>query len=500
MIPAVVISKKRDRHPLSTEEIEFMISGYARGEIPDYQMAAFAMAIFIQGMDRREIADLTEAMIRSGDTLRRVSDRPRVDKHSTGGLGDKTSLILAPLLACCDLDVPMISGRGLGITGGTLDKLEAIPGFRCDLTESESEAQLKEIQCFITGATDRLVPADKKLYALRDVTGTVPSIALITASIMSKKIAETLDALVLDVKCGSGAFLATDDLACALARSLIEVGRRAGVVTTALITDMDQPLGAMVGNACEVDEAMEVLRDGGPSDVRELTIELCARVLLTTGKASDLVEARQLLKGHLASGAAMERWERMVSMQGGILRRPVRSVAPMHGVHRRQASSPRSMGNGSVKPSSSWGEGVRWLVRRSIPRSVCGWSGALEMPCRRVIAWSKSFAIKACVWSKPCIWLGKRSVSKRGRPARRSCGAITPRSLGRERPMDYIERKLSFVPRCRVLHDQDFTDVADRKAGWDRLFGRARHQRGHLLDAAEGGDSVLLHGPFGAAG
>jgi pyrimidine-nucleoside phosphorylase len=322
MIPAVVISKKRDRHPLSTEEIEFMISGYARGEIPDYQMAAFAMAIFIQGMDRREIADLTEAMIRSGDTLRRVSDRPRVDKHSTGGLGDKTSLILAPLLACCDLDVPMISGRGLGITGGTLDKLEAIPGFRCDLTESESEAQLKEIQCFITGATDRLVPADKKLYALRDVTGTVPSIALITASIMSKKIAETLDALVLDVKCGSGAFLATDDLACALARSLIEVGRRAGVVTTALITDMDQPLGAMVGNACEVDEAMEVLRDGGPSDVRELTIELCARVLLTTGKASDLVEARQLLKGHLASGAAMERWERMVSMQGGDLAAP----------------------------------------------------------------------------------------------------------------------------------------------------------------------------------
>ncbi|MCE2800762.1 MAG: thymidine phosphorylase, partial [Planctomycetaceae bacterium] len=203
----MIISKKRDGEKLSESEIRFMVSSYANGELPDYQMAALAMAIFIQGMDGQEISQLTDAMIETGNRLERVSDRPRVDKHSTGGLGDKTSLILGPLLACCELDVPMISGRGLGITGGTLDKLEAIPGYRCDLSQAESQNQLSKIGCFITGATESLVPADKKLYALRDVTGTVPSVALITASIMSKKIAETLDALVLDVKWGTGAFL-----------------------------------------------------------------------------------------------------------------------------------------------------------------------------------------------------------------------------------------------------------------------------------------------------
>jgi|694.fasta_scaffold05353_10 pyrimidine-nucleoside phosphorylase len=322
MIPAVVIAKKRDREALTREEIDFMVTGYARGEIPDYQMSALAMAIYIQGMDGREIADLTDIMIASGTCLKRVSDRPRVDKHSTGGLGDKTSLILAPLLACCDLDVPMISGRGLGITGGTLDKLEAIPGFRCNLTDEESESQLQEIGCFITGATDLLVPADKKLYALRDVTGTVPSIALITASIMSKKIAETLDALVLDVKCGSGAFLPTRDRAEALADSLISNGKRAGIATTSLITDMNQPLGEMVGNACEVDESIQVLENSGPEDVRELTLELCARLLVATGKSNDTSSARSTLLGHLSSGRAMERFERMVARQGGDMSAP----------------------------------------------------------------------------------------------------------------------------------------------------------------------------------
>lgn len=322
MIPAVLIAKKRDGMDLRAEEIEFMISGYAKGAIPDYQMSALAMAILLQGMDHREIADLTDAMIRSGSTLRRAGDLPRVDKHSTGGLGDKTSLILAPLLACCELDVPMISGRGLGVTGGTLDKLESIPGYRCNLSDEESESQLRKIHCFITGATDHLVPADKKLYALRDVTGTVPSIALITASIMSKKIAETLDALVLDVKCGSGAFLATEDRASELARSLIAIGQRAGVMTSALITDMDQPLGAMVGNACEVEESLDILRGGGPEEVRELTIELGARVLLMTQRASDLMAARTQLREHLDSGRAMERFEVMVHMQGGDLKQP----------------------------------------------------------------------------------------------------------------------------------------------------------------------------------
>lgn len=320
MIPAILIAKKRDGLELNAQEIDFMISGYSQGNLPDYQMSAFAMAILLQGMNHREIADLTDAMIRSGGTFQRESELPRVDKHSTGGLGDKTSLILAPLLACCDLDVPMISGRGLGITGGTLDKLEAIPGFRCDLTEQESARVLREVNCFITGATERLVPADKKLYALRDVTGTVPSIALITASIMSKKIAETLDALVLDVKCGSGAFLGTPDRAEALAQSLISIGQRSGVATAALITDMNQPLGRMVGNACEVNESIDTLKGNGPPEVRELTLELCARILIMTQRAKDRTEALRVLEDHLDSGRAMERFEAMVHLQGGNLR------------------------------------------------------------------------------------------------------------------------------------------------------------------------------------
>lgn len=330
MIPAIIIAKKRDGLELNTQEIDFMISGYSQGNIPDYQMSALAMAILLQGMNPREIADLTDAMIRSGGTFQRASERPRVDKHSTGGLGDKTSLILAPLLACCDLDVPMISGRGLGITGGTLDKLEAIPGFRCDLTEEEATEALGKIHCFITGATERLVPADKKLYALRDVTGTVPSIALITASIMSKKIAETLDALVLDVKCGSGAFLATPDRAEALAKSLISIGERAGVATAALVTDMDQPLGKMVGNACEIDESIDVLRGSGPANVRELTLELCARILLLTRRAESRTEALRVLEDHLDSGRAMARFEAMVHLQGGDLavQRPLGKSRP----------------------------------------------------------------------------------------------------------------------------------------------------------------------------
>jgi pyrimidine-nucleoside phosphorylase len=324
MIPAVVIARKRDRFELSTDEIRFMVSRYANGEIPDYQMSALAMAIFLNGMSDREISDLTEAMISSGGRLQRNGSLPRVDKHSTGGLGDKTSLILAPLLACCDLQVPMISGRGLGITGGTLDKLEAIPGFRTYLSENDARKQLDQVGCVITGATDTLVPADKKLYALRDVTATVPSIPLITASIMSKKIAETLDALVLDVKFGSGAFLESESEAEELARSLMRVGSNAGVKTTALITDMTQPLGEMIGNACEVDESIEVLQSGGPSDVRELTIELCARLLVSTGRESALDSARDRLSRLLNSGAAMERFDAMVRHQGGQLDVPRR--------------------------------------------------------------------------------------------------------------------------------------------------------------------------------
>ena len=319
MIPAFVISKKRDQKPLSNDEIEFMIQGYAHGTIPDYQMSALAMAIYLNGMNEDEISTLTDSMIATGSRLTRIDDVLRVDKHSTGGLGDKTSLILAPLLACCELHVPMISGRGLGITGGTLDKLESIPGFKTNLSELEIESQLRSVGCVITGATESLVPADKKLYGLRDVTATVPSIPLITASIMSKKIAETLDSLVLDVKFGSGAFLATENLAEQLAASLIRVGKRAGVSTTALITDMTQPLGSMVGNGGEVDESIEILQGGGPNDVRELTIELAARLLISTQCESQLDDARLRLSRLIDSGAALERFERMVHAQGGTL-------------------------------------------------------------------------------------------------------------------------------------------------------------------------------------
>ncbi len=322
MIPAVIIAKKRDAHSLSTEEIRFMILGYARNSIPDYQMSALAMAIYLNGMVPREIADLTDAMIASGDRLQRTSDKPRVDKHSTGGLGDKTSLILAPLLACFDLEIPMISGRGLGITGGTLDKLEAIRGFRTNLSLAEIDTQLRSIGCVITGATDTLVPADKRLYALRDVTATVPSIPLITASIMSKKIAESLDALVLDVKFGSGAFLATEALAEQLAHSLQTIGTRAQVDTRAMITDMTRPLGDSIGNACEVDESIDILRGGGSAPLRELTIELAARLLIATHRAPDLSVARSRLRSRLDDGSAMERFERMVHAQGGDLSSP----------------------------------------------------------------------------------------------------------------------------------------------------------------------------------
>ncbi|MFY8071813.1 MAG: thymidine phosphorylase [Pirellula sp.] len=320
----MIISKKRDGEKLSESEIQFFVSNYAKGVIPDYQMSAMAMAIFIRGMDSQEISQLTDAMIETGNRLQRVSDRPRVDKHSTGGLGDKTSLILGPMLACCDLDVPMISGRGLGITGGTLDKLEAISGYRCDLSEAESEKQLARIGCFITGATASLVPADKKLYALRDVTGTVPSVALITASIMSKKIAETLDALVLDVKWGTGAFLGTLTKARELAASLCSNGKRARIDTSALLSDMNQPLGKMVGNACEVDESIQVMQGRGPADVWELTRELSAHVLVSVGRSKSLEHARISLQEHLDSGRVMERFEKMVKLQGGNLDAPRR--------------------------------------------------------------------------------------------------------------------------------------------------------------------------------
>lgn len=320
MLPVQIIAQKRDGCELSDAAIDALVRGYADDQIPDYQMAAFAMALFLNGMTSFETAAMTQAMLDSGDRLCWPDDGfQRVDKHSTGGIGDKVSLVLAPLLATCGVQVPMLSGRGLGPTGGTLDKLESIAGFRTDLSLQEIQRGVSEIGCVITGASAQLAPADRRLYALRDVTATVPSIPLITASIMSKKLAESPDALVLDVKSGTGAFMKTRERARELATSLVEIGDTMNVPTTALLTNMNQPLGRMCGNALEVEEALDVLQGQGPDDVRQLTIELAAELLLNVGAFSEHAQAVRLLDAKLRDGSAMERFDMMVKAQGGDL-------------------------------------------------------------------------------------------------------------------------------------------------------------------------------------
>ncbi|QDV25663.1 thymidine phosphorylase [Aureliella helgolandensis] len=320
MLPTTIIGKKRDGQILTADEIQFMVAGLVDGSIADYQVAAWAMAILCRGMNTRETAALTDCMLSSGQTLPRCSDKPRVDKHSTGGLGDKVSLILAPLLACFDVDVPMLSGRGLGITGGTLDKLESYPGYRCDLSEVEISQQLQALGCVITGTTPHIAPADRQLYQLRDVTATVPSIALITSSIMCKKLAESLDALVLDVKFGSAAFMQQLSSAQELATSLTQTGERLGLPTRAILSDMNQPLGQMVGNACEANEAVEVLQGGGPSDVRALTLRLGGELLCAAGLHAHLENAIAELAQELDSGRPLARFAAMVEHQRGAFR------------------------------------------------------------------------------------------------------------------------------------------------------------------------------------
>ncbi len=328
MNPVWIIAKKRDGEELSDAEIGDFVAGYAADSIPDYQMSALAMAIYLQGMTAGETASLTEHMLASGARLEWLSGEPLlVDKHSTGGIGDKVSLLLAPMLACCGLRVPMISGRGLGATGGTLDKLDAIPGFRTDLTMQEMQAVTNSVGCCISGATEGLVPADRKLYALRDVTATVPSIPLITASIMSKKLAEGLDALVLDVKFGSGAFMKTEDSARELAKSLVNTGQRMGVATTALLTDMNQPLGRMVGNTVEVNETVAALEGQGPHDLMEVTLALGTELLTSTNLATSPSEANKQLQKTIDTGNARERFAQMVAAQGGDLD-AARTVSP----------------------------------------------------------------------------------------------------------------------------------------------------------------------------
>ncbi len=294
------------------------MDGFTRGEIPDYQMAAFCMAVFFRGMDAREVGALTEAMLHSGDVLD-LSDipGPKVDKHSTGGVGDKVSLALAPLAAACGVKVPMISGRGLGHTGGTLDKLEAIPGFRVDLPVERFRALVRDVGACLVGQTARLAPADRKLYALRDVTATVESIPLIAASIMSKKLAEGIDGLVLDVKVGSGAFMKRPEDARTLAHTLAGIGRGMGKKVAALLTAMDQPLGRAVGNALEVVETIELLRGGGPADLREVTVELVAEMLVLGGAAPELSSARDRVGAAIADGRGLAKLEEIVRAQGG---------------------------------------------------------------------------------------------------------------------------------------------------------------------------------------
>lgn len=326
MLTTTLLVKKREGQALSDDEIRFLIDGFCSGDVPDYQMSALAMAICLRGMNARETATLTRAMLESGDRLPRGeagSDaKPRVDKHSTGGLGDKISLVLAPLLAACDVQVPMISGRGLGTTGGTLDKLEAIDGFQAQLSTEESSAILRDVGACIVGADQRIAPADRSLYALRDVTGTVESVPLITASILSKKLAANLDALVMDVKTGSGAFMQTEPQARELAESLIRVGQQAGLPTTAILSDMDQPLGRTIGNANEVNESVDVLRGQG-GEVRELTIELCADLLLQVEVESSRESALERLCAKIDDGSAMELFEKMIHAQGGRLQYPI---------------------------------------------------------------------------------------------------------------------------------------------------------------------------------
>lgn len=318
MLPQWIIEKKRNGGVLTDSELDFFIGGYVRGDIPDYQMSALAMAIYFQGMNQDETACLTRVMMHSGDVIDTSGIRlAKVDKHSTGGIGDKISIPLAPLVASCGVAVPMISGRGLGITGGTLDKLESIPGYRTALSVPEFLHVLGTCGCSMIGQTERIVPADRKLYALRDVTATVPSIPLIVSSIMSKKLAEGIDGLVLDVKCGRGAFMKTRPEARALAEGLVRVGKAMGKRVTALITAMDQPLGRTVGNALEIAESVDILRGGGPEDVKELTLLLAAEMLVLGGAATSRESALPVLRGKLKSGEALEVFKKMVSMHGG---------------------------------------------------------------------------------------------------------------------------------------------------------------------------------------
>jgi pyrimidine-nucleoside phosphorylase len=338
--PAELIQRKRDGQELADDELAELVLGYSRGEVPDYQMAAFCMAVFFRGLSARETYVLTDAMIRSGETLDlgALLGRKVVDKHSTGGVGDKTSLAVAPIVAACGVPLGKMSGRGLGHTGGTLDKLESIPGYRVELSLDEFVAQVRDVGVAIIGQTGDLVPADKLLYALRDVTATVDQRSLIAASIMSKKLAGGAQAIVLDVKVGDGAFMKTLAAARELAETMISLGRQAGREVVCLLTDMDQPLGAAVGNALEVREALDTVRGHGPPDFTELVLDACGKLLALSDLGIEEAEGRRRAETAVADGSAETVWRRWIEAQGGNSDESVLPVAPVI----RSVRSPRA--------------------------------------------------------------------------------------------------------------------------------------------------------------
>jgi pyrimidine-nucleoside phosphorylase len=337
---AELIQRKRDGEELPDADLSELVLGYARGEVPDYQMAAFCMAVFFRGLSPRETYVLTDAMIRSGETIDMSGalGRKVVDKHSTGGVGDKTSLAVAPIVAACGVPLGKMSGRGLGHTGGTLDKLESIPGYRTELTLGEFIAQVREVGTAIVGQTGDLVPADKLLYGLRDVTATVDQLSLIAASIMSKKLASGAQAIVLDVKVGDGAFMKTLDDARRLAETMASLGGQAGREVVCLLTDMDQPLGAAVGNSLEVLEALETVRGNGPPDFTELVVDACAKLLALSDLGIDEAEGRRRAEAAVADGSAEAVWRRWIEAQGGTADEDALPVAPV----RHQVTAPTS--------------------------------------------------------------------------------------------------------------------------------------------------------------
>jgi len=348
MIPAAeLIQRKRDGAELSADELSDLVLGYTRGDVPDYQMAAFLMAVYFRGLSSAETVALTDAMIRSGETLDlgKALGRKVVDKHSTGGVGDKTSIAVGPIVAACGVPFGKMSGRGLGHTGGTLDKLESIPGYRVELSTEEFVEQVRQVGMAIVGQTGDLVPADKLLYALRDVTATVDNVSLIAASIMSKKIAGGADAIVLDVKVGDGAFMKTLDDARELGRAMIDLGRDAGRETICVLTDMDQPLGRAVGNALEIREAVDTLRGRGPEDFTELVLDSVAHLLAFSDLGVDEAEGRRLAEQAVAGGAAVDAYERWIRAQHGdpdLARLPVAPI--VHTVTAPRAGSVESLG------------------------------------------------------------------------------------------------------------------------------------------------------------